>query len=88
MYPLLLHLFRTKLQSIESSIGPAREFSDTTRALLRTCAESCKSMVGVLSVLQQQGLLGKSRSRWTRSRALHLANCLSSPARVGFAIRP
>ncbi|BCS30175.1 uncharacterized protein APUU_80478S [Aspergillus puulaauensis] len=58
MYPLLLHLFRTKLQNGENNTEPARGLSDTTRALLRTCSESCKSMIGILSVLQQQGLLG------------------------------
>ena len=60
MYPLLLHLFRTRLE--ETNTEPGRVFSDTTRALLRTCAESCRSMIGVLGVLQQQGLLGEPHS--------------------------
>lgn len=36
-------------------------------------------MIGVLSVLQQQGLLDKSRSRWPRTRGLRLINSLLSP---------
>ncbi|KAI9041792.1 putative amino-acid permease [Aspergillus affinis] len=58
MYPLLLHLFQTKLQSGESNIEPTRAFSATTRALLSTCTETCNNMLRILSVLQQQGLLG------------------------------
>lgn len=60
MYPLLLYLFQTKLQSRGSDTEPTRAFSDTTCALLRTCGESCKKIVGVLTVLLQQSLLGGS----------------------------
>lgn len=58
MYPLLLHLFQAKLQNKEGNLDATRDFSDTTRALLQTCQESCKNMIGVLTILQQQGLLG------------------------------
>ncbi|CAG9984318.1 unnamed protein product [Clonostachys byssicola] len=58
MYPLLLHLFQTKLQNNEGGTDATRGFSDTTRGLLQTCKESCRNMIGVLTILQQQGLLG------------------------------
>ncbi|RDH30767.1 fungal-specific transcription factor domain-domain-containing protein [Aspergillus welwitschiae] len=58
MHPLLLHLFHKKLQNREGDSEPRRAFSITTKALLKTCIDTCKNMTGVLHVLQQQGLLG------------------------------
>ncbi|KAM6510353.1 hypothetical protein FALCPG4_017969 [Fusarium falciforme] len=58
VYPLLLYLFQAKLQGQRNNTEQTRTFSDTTCALLRTCGESCKNMIGVLKVLHQQSLLG------------------------------
>ncbi|KAK4086513.1 transcriptional regulator family: Fungal Specific TF [Purpureocillium lilacinum] len=58
MYPLLLYIFQTRLRNRQSGPETARQFSDTTRALLKSCKESCRNMIGILTILQQQGLLG------------------------------
>lgn len=58
MYPLLLYLVQARLREESQDPKASRTFSETTQALLKTCAESCNAMIHILSALRQEGLLG------------------------------
>lgn len=60
MYPLLLYLFDMKLRDRPHNHAKSRGLSETTQALLKTCAQSCSSMLDILRVLRKQSLLGES----------------------------
>ncbi|KAH8736362.1 fungal-specific transcription factor domain-containing protein [Ilyonectria robusta] len=57
MYPLLLYLVQARLREESREPKASRTFSETTQALLKTCAESCNTMIHILSALRQEGLL-------------------------------
>ncbi|KAH7150352.1 fungal-specific transcription factor domain-containing protein [Dactylonectria estremocensis] len=57
MYPLLLYLVQTRLQEGSRDPKASRTFSETTEALLKSCAESCSTMIHILSALRNEGIL-------------------------------
>ncbi|KAH6895914.1 fungal-specific transcription factor domain-containing protein [Thelonectria olida] len=57
MYPLLMYLVQTRLREGTQGSIDSRALSETTKALLKSCAESCSTMMRILSSLRKEGLL-------------------------------
>ncbi|KAK7413857.1 hypothetical protein QQX98_007274 [Neonectria punicea] len=57
MYPLLLYLVQARLREGIRDPTASRSFSETTQALSKSCAESCNTMINILSALRKEGLL-------------------------------
>lgn len=58
MYPLLHFLFKMKLKDEPRNARAPRPFSETTQAMLQSCAESSYVMIRILALLREQSLLG------------------------------
>lgn len=75
MYPLLLYLVKARLREGIRDPTASRSFSETTQALLKSCAESCNTMINVLSALRKEEILGMYQFRFLDAKAYRCLEC-------------